>query len=357
MSSSAADGRPAGGLSAPSGQPAGNGSTTDHGPTLVDRHGRPITYVRVSVTDRCDLRCQYCMPAQPVFLPKSEVLTLEELLLVTSVFAANGVAKVRVTGGEPLVRRNVVWLLENIAGLPGVRELVITTNGTRLPALARQLRQAGVRRVNISIDTLDSEKFRSLTRNGELGRVMEGFQAALDAGFERVKINTVLMRGVNDDELCDLVAFADRHGTDISFIEEMPIGDVGRRRVDYQISSHEVLDILGARFALEPSDYRSGGPARYWQLRGSGTKVGIIAPHSRNFCSTCNRVRITCTGDLYPCLGQNGRVSLAEAARSGNRGAILGLIRDALDRKPVGHEFDLHESSTHVVRFMSTTGG
>ena len=326
-------------------------------PQMIDRHGRAITYVRISVTDRCDLRCRYCMPAHPVFLPKSEILTLEQLFFISQVFVANGVDKIRITGGEPLVRRNVLWLLAKIAALPGLRELVLTTNGNRLPELAGPLQAAGVRRVNISIDTLDPHRFRELTLNGNLSQVLDGFQSALKAGFERVKINTVLMRGVNDEELCDLVAFADRYGVDIAFIEEMPLGEVGRVRADFELTSHDVLAILGTRFALDRIDYSTGGPARYWQLRGSATKVGIIAPHSRNFCASCNRVRITCLGDLYPCLGQNGKTSLAAAARAGDGKELEDLIAQALAAKPAGHEFDLRESQVHVMRYMSTTGG
>lgn len=324
---------------------------------LIDRTGRRVSYIRISVTDRCDLRCQYCMPMRPVFLPKSQVLTLEQLYLIAETFIELGVDKVRITGGEPLVRKNVTWLLSKIAGTTGIRETVLTTNGTRLPEMAHDVAKAGIKRLNISIDTLDSTKFRTITRNGELARVLDGFQTALTVGFENVKINTVLMKGFNDDELTKLVEYASNHGADISFIEEMPIGDVGRKRSDYQLDSHQLLSILRKRFSLKETDHTTGGPAQYWQLLDSPSKIGIIAPHSRNFCSSCNRVRITCTGDLYPCLGQNGKISLANAAINGDKDELARLIHQSLANKPDGHEFDLNETQAHVVRFMTTTGG
>ena len=324
---------------------------------LRDRTGRPVFYLRMSVTDRCDLRCRYCLPERPTFLAKAKILSLEQLLLLAQVFVGRGISKIRITGGEPLARRNLVWLIGRIAGLPGLQETTLTTNGTRLEQMAADLRAAGVRRINVSLDTLDPEKFTRLTRTGDLRRVLAGLKAAGAAGFEAIRINTVLMRGFNDDELGDLVEFADRSGADISFIEEMPLGDLGAGRRRRYLDAGQALAMLAGRFALTETDYSSGGPARYWQLANSHTKVGFIAPHSRNFCASCNRVRITCTGDLYPCLGQNNRVELGAAAVAGDREKISAGIDRALAGKPDGHFFDPAAAGYHVVRYMATTGG
>ena len=257
-------------------------STTSVAPQLTDQHGRPITYLRLSVTDRCDLRCRYCLPAQPDFLPKSEILSLEQLLFVAEQCTTLGISKIRITGGEPLVRRDLPWLLERVAALPGCDELVITTNGTLLTRHLSAIKQAGVNRLNISLDTLCPDKFHQLTRNNrQHANILASIAAASQAGFAGVKINTVLMRGFNDDELCDLVAFAISHGTDISFIEEMPIGDIDRDRPQHQLDSFSALDILKSRYQLVASSYSSGGPASYWQVSNSATRVGLIAPHTR----------------------------------------------------------------------------
>ena len=277
---------------------------SDSRPELYDQHGRKVVYIRMSVTDRCDLRCRYCLPEQPDFLPKNEILALEDLLFIASEFVRLGVTKIRVTGGEPLVRRNVAWLLEQIAVLPGLAELVMTTNGTMLAQQAKLLRKAGVRRLNISLDTLDAGKFRQLSRNGDLGKVLAGIEAACASGFGALKLNTVLMQGFNDDELCSLVSFAAERGMDISFIEEMPLGVIGRERGRHYLDAASALEILARKHVLIPSDHSTGGPSRYWQLEGHKSRVGFIAPHSRNFCESCNRVRVTCTGSLYPCLGR-----------------------------------------------------
>ena len=325
-------------------------------PSLIDRQGRTVSYVRISVTDRCDLRCQYCLPERPVFLPKSEILSLEDMAFITSVFVANGVRKIRVTGGEPLVRRGVETLLGDIASLDGLRELVITTNGTMLRSKANALRDLGVSRLNVSLDTLRPDRFRELTRNGDHSLVVGGIKAACDAGFDAIRINTVLMRGFNDDELCDLVGFAGDLGINIAFIEEMPMGETGRTRPKRPMDSNELLSILSDSFDLSPSDHNTMGPARYWNLSGSTTKVGIIAPHSMNFCTGCNRVRLSCTGDLYPCLGHEGKVSLANAARERDSDQVVCLIKESLAAKPKGHEFDM-ASGTSVMRYMAVTGG
>lgn len=327
---------------------------------LIDRYGREITYIRMSVTDRCDFRCQYCMPMDMRFLPKRDILSLEELLQVARVFTTLGVRKIRITGGEPLVRRDVVWLCEQAAALPGVREVAITTNGSQLPKLADRLAAAGVRRINISLDSLDDERFRALTRTGNLAQVQEGIEAALAANFAGgVKLNTVMMRGFNDDELPQLAAFALGKGMDISFIEEMPLGDIGHWRGDTYYSAAQALPALREHFTLTPSDHDTGGPARYWDVAGYANRIGFITPHSHNFCSTCNRVRITATGELYPCLGQNDATSLKPALRGEHAGdaALRKLIMDVMQIKPKGHDFNVYAEGAKVVRFMSATGG
>ena len=327
---------------------------------LIDRYGREISYIRMSVTDRCDFRCRYCMPLDMRFLPRREILSLEELLRVARVFTTLGVKKIRITGGEPLVRRNVVWLCEQIAALEGVREVVITTNGSQLPKLAPQLVAAGVRRINISLDSLDEERFRALTRTGDLAQVLAGIDAALAAGFTGgVKINTVMMRGFNDDELPALAQFALARGMDISFIEEMPLGDIGSWRGDTYYSAADALPALQQQFTMQASDYSSGGPARYWDVAGMKNRIGFITPHSHNFCSTCNRVRITATGELYPCLGQNDAADLKPAIRgeAASDAALRQLIMQVMAIKPKGHDFNVFAEEAKVVRFMSTTGG
>ena len=326
-------------------------------PALVDPAGRRIFYLRMSVTDRCDLRCRYCLPERPEFLPRSGMLSLPQLLLAAEVFASRGISKIRITGGEPLARRNLIWMIERICTLPGLKEATLTTNGTRLGPMAADLRAAGISRINVSLDTLDPDKFSRLTRTGDLQRVRAGLAAAVAARFERIRINTVLMKGFNDDELCDLVEFADGIGADISFIEEMPLGDLGAGRRQRYLGAPEALALLSRRLSLTESDYSSGGPASYWQLAGSPTRVGFIAPHSRNFCASCNRMRMTCTGDLYPCLGHNGRVELGEAIAAGDRKAISAGIDRALAGKPDSHRFNPAAAASQVMRYMATTGG
>lgn len=324
---------------------------------LTDRWGRRITYIRLSVTDRCDFRCSYCMPLKMKFLPKKMIMSLEECLRVARVFSLMGVHKVRLTGGEPLVRPGIAGLCGQIAALPGVSEVALTTNGSQLPKLARELKDAGVRRVNISLDTLDEDKFRALTRTGSLRSVLDGIDAALAADFPGgVKLNAVMIRGTNDGELPQLVAFAMQRGMDISFIEEMPLGDVGYRRGDTYYSAEDALARLQEVFTLDKSDYDSGGPARYWRTK-EGSKVGFITPHSHNFCEECNRVRITASGRLYPCLGGDEYVDLLDAAREETDAPLIARILSAMDIKPKGHEFNVHAAEPKVVRFMSATGG
>jgi len=333
---------------------------TSPAPTrLVDRFGRNVDYLRLSLTDRCDLRCVYCMSEQMEFLPRADILSLEELLEVARAFVALGVRKIRLTGGEPLTRRDVVDLAARIAALPGLRELVLTTNGTQLGRLARPLAEAGVKRVNVSLDSLDPERFRRLTRVGDLATVLAGIEAARHAGFERVKLNTVVLAGHNEDEVVSLVRFAAERGLDISFIEEMPLGaiDGHDRRLTFH-PSDRILAELERHFTLLPSTQTTGGPSRYWQLAAFGTRVGFISPHSHNFCDTCNRVRVTVKGRLLLCLGQEHSADLMAVLRGqpGDQAALRTAIAAAMTLKPRGHDF-APGAKPVIFRHMSVTGG
>ncbi len=326
--------------------------------TLIDKYGRHITYIRLSITDRCDFRCTYCMAEEMEFLPRDKVLSLEECLRVVQTFVGLGVTKVRITGGEPLVRRNVLWLLERIAALDGLRELVLTTNGSQLDRYAQDLMSAGVKRINVSLDTLKAERFKAITRIGELDKVLRGIDAARRAGFKRTKLNTVMMRGTNDDEFADLVAYAVANDLNISFIEEMPLGDVGHGRGSTFFSTQEALDLLSNRFELVSTVETTGGPARYWRIPDTETRVGFISPHSHNFCDSCNRVRITAQGDLYPCLGHNDALNLMPYLRDETEAdALRKAIVSSMGIKPKAHDFTAQMDSPKVVRFMSVTGG
>lgn len=327
--------------------------------TLIDRYGRKVDYIRLSITDRCDFRCGYCMAEDMQFLPRDEILTLEECARLVRVFVELGVSKVRITGGEPLVRKDAITLFRDIGRLPGLRELVLTTNGSQLTRWARELRAAGVARVNISLDSLDPATFRRITRVGDLDKVLQGIAAACAAGFERVKLNTVLMRGINDHEAEDLVQFAIEHDVDIAFIEEMPLGEVDHARLDTFVSNDETLARLQRRYALVGSAETTGGPARYWRIAGTRCKVGFISPHSHNFCEACNRVRITCKGELFLCLGQEDKVDLMPLLRGfpDDDTPLREAILNAMQIKPQGHDFDLRRAQPAVVRFMSMTGG
>ncbi len=327
--------------------------------TLVDKYGRHVTYLRLSITDRCDFRCTYCMAEEMTFLPRAQVLTLEECLRIVQTFTALGVTKVRITGGEPLVRHNVLWLLDRIARLQGLRELVLTTNGSQLERHAGALREAGVRRLNISLDTLRPERFREITRIGDLAKVLRGIDAARAVGFGRLKLNTVMMRGRNDDEFIDLVQFAVDKGIDIAFIEEMPLGDIGHGRQDSYFSTEEAIARLQTRFTLLPSTESTGGPARYWRIPGTETRVGFISPHSHNFCDTCNRVRVTAQGELYPCLGNNDAIRLLPLLRAhpSDDAPLRAAIMHTMGIKAKGHDFTEQMNAPQVVRFMSMTGG
>lgn len=328
-------------------------------PILMDRFGRRVNYVRFSVTDRCDFRCVYCMSEKMTFLPRAQILTLEEILQLARAFTEVGVDKIRITGGEPLVRRNVLWLLQRLGRLPNLHELVLTTNGSQLAKQARSLREAGVRRINISLDSLQPQRFTQLTRVGELSKVLQGIDAAMAAGFDRVKINCVILRNRNHDEVTDLLRFAMGIGADISYIEEMPLGVIGDHdRAEVYYSSDEVLSDLQRTYNLIPTTETTGGPARYYRIQGSDTRVGLISPHSHNFCGSCNRVRVTAQGRLLLCLGQEHSMDLRAILRTypDDTVRLKTAIQQAMDIKPKGHEFNLHAQPV-ILRHMSVTGG
>ena len=329
---------------------------------LIDPFERKISYLRVSVTDRCDFRCVYCMAEHMEFLPKRELLTLEELDRLCSVFVGLGVRKLRLTGGEPLVRRNVLWLFERLARHlgNGLDELTVTTNGSQLPRFAGPLADLGVRRINVSLDTLDPRKFAAITRRDQMGRVLKGLDAAVDAGL-RVKINCVALKGVNEHELSPFVAWCGQRAFDLTFIEVMPMGDLGETdRLDQYLSLREVRRILEKDWTLRDIPFRTGGPARYTECAETGQKVGFITPLTHNFCESCNRVRLTCTGTLYMCLGQEDAADLRSPLRM-NRSddPVIAAIREAISRKPKGHDFKYERrgQSPAVSRHMSVTGG
>lgn len=334
-------------------------ASTSSAERLVDTFGRTVNYVRISVTDRCDFRCVYCMAEEMEFVPRAQLLTLEELGFVARAFTELGVGKIRITGGEPLVRRNVIKLLRDIGALPGLRELVLTTNGSQLQHLAPDLRAAGVRRINISLDSLDTERFRRITRVGDLGVVLAGIDTALRSGFERVKINSVILRNRNHDEVTDLVRFAVDRGIDISFIEEMPLGVIGDHdRAEAYYSSDLIRSDLEQTFTLIPTTENTGGPSRYFRIPDTDTRVGFISPHSHNFCESCNRVRLTCEGRLLLCLGQEHSMDLRHVVRAhpGDPEALKKAIRDSMQIKPKGHDFNL-SAKTVIFRHMNVTGG
>lgn len=326
---------------------------------LIDQFGRQVDYIRLSITDRCDFRCQYCMAEEMTFLPRDAVLSLEECARLVKIFVQLGVTKVRITGGEPLVRKNALWLFEEIGQLNGLEELVLTTNGSQLSKQAKQLFQAGVKRINISVDSLKPERFKQITRTGDLNKVLAGIDSAIDTGFEGIKLNTVLMRNINDDETSDLVQFAIDKNIDISFIEEMPLGEINHSRESTYVSNADTLKLLQSEYPLLPSTETSGGPARYWRVAGTKTKIGFISPHSHNFCESCNRVRITCQGELYLCLGQEDKIELMPLLRENpdNDSPLIEAIINSMSIKPKGHDFDLKRAAPAVVRFMSHTGG
>lgn len=328
---------------------------------LVDRFGRQITYVRFSVTDRCDFRCVYCMSEHMTFFPRARILTLEEFATLGRTFVALGVRKLRITGGEPLVRRNILWLLRELGQLRshGLVELVLTTNGSQLERLAADLKAAGVARLNISLDSLDPARFRRLTRVGELASVLRGIQAAQAAGFKRLKLNAVILKNRNDDEVIPLARFAVEKGLDLSFIEEMPLGAIGDHdRAETYYSSDAIRADLSRVFTLTPTSENTGGPSRYYRIPGAETRIGFISPHSHDFCGDCNRVRVSAEGRLLLCLGQEQSVDLRHVLRAylGDHERLQKTIVAAMALKPRGHDFQ-PDGRPVILRHMNHTGG
>jgi GTP 3',8-cyclase len=335
--------------------------TASPAPPVIDPFGRAITYLRVSVTDRCDLRCVYCMAEDMTFLPKSDVLSLEELDRLCGAFIRLGVSKLRITGGEPLVRRNVMSLFQSLGARlgHGLRELTVTTNGTQLTRHAQALAAAGVRRVNVSLDTLDPAKFTAITRWGKISQTLDGIFAAKEAGLA-VKINAVALKGVNEYEFDTMLAWCGEHGFDLCLIETMPMGDISGDRTEQYLPLSLVRARLRQNWTLQATDYVTGGPARYFDVAETGTRIGFITPMTHNFCESCNRVRLTCTGTLYMCLGQEDAADLRRVLRSeADDAGLEQAIRDAIARKPRGHDFviDRRHQRPSVGRHMSVTGG
>ncbi|CAN7323636.1 MULTISPECIES: GTP 3',8-cyclase MoaA [Ensifer] len=341
---------------------AGARPLEDRTAPMIDPFGRAITYLRVSVTDRCDFRCTYCMAEHMTFLPKKDLLTLEELHRLCSAFIAKGVRKLRLTGGEPLVRKNIMFLVRELgreieAGR--LDELTLTTNGSQLAKHAAELADCGVRRINVSLDTLDPAKFHQITRWGDLGKVIEGIDAAQAAGI-KVKINAVALKGFNDAEIPDLMRWAHGRDMDLTLIETMPMGEIEEDRTDHYMPLSEMRRQLEQQFTLSDIAYKTGGPARYVEVAETGGRLGLITPMTHNFCESCNRVRLTCTGTLYMCLGQNDAADLRTALRASDDDVYLGqVIDEAIGRKPKGHDFiiDREHNRPAVARHMSVTGG
>lgn len=329
---------------------------------LIDPFARAITYLRVSVTDRCDFRCVYCMSEHMSFLPKADLLSLEELDRLCSAFVAKGVTKLRLTGGEPLVRRGIMTLFSSLSRhlkSGALKELTLTTNGSQLDKYAAELKGYGVERINVSLDTLDADKFRAITRWGDLAKVMAGIDAAQAAGL-KVKINAVALKGVNEDELAPMVEWAHGRGMDMTIIEVMPLGDVGEARLDQYLPLSMVRAKLAGKYTLEDINYQTGGPARYVRVKETGGRLGFITPMTHNFCESCNRVRITCTGTLYMCLGQDDAADLRTPLRASESDNLIhAAIDDAILRKPKGHDFviDRRHQKPALSRHMSVTGG
>ncbi|MFK4771420.1 MULTISPECIES: GTP 3',8-cyclase MoaA [Rhizobium/Agrobacterium group] len=328
---------------------------------MVDRYGRAVTYLRVSVTDRCDFRCTYCMAENMTFLPKKDLLTLEELDRLCSAFVAKGVRKLRLTGGEPLVRKNIMYLVRSIgrhieAG--DLDELTLTTNGSQLARHAQELYDCGVRRINISLDTLDPDKFKTITRWGDFCKVMEGIDAAQKAGL-KIKLNAVALKDFNDGEMPEMIRFAHGRGMDLTVIETMPMGEIEEDRTDRYLPLSALREDLERQFTFRDILYKTGGPARYVEVAETGGRLGFITPMTHNFCEGCNRVRLTCTGTLYMCLGQNDAADLRAALRASDDPAVLSeAIDEAISRKPKGHDFIINRNNRPAVsRHMSVTGG
>ncbi|WP_368873048.1 GTP 3',8-cyclase MoaA [Shewanella algae] len=326
--------------------------------SLSDGFGRKIEYLRLSITDRCDFRCIYCMSEDPCFLEREQVLSLEELAFIGRAFTELGVSKIRLTGGEPLVRSDCDRLVAQLAALPGLKDLSMTSNGSRLAKLAPALKAAGLNRLNISLDTLKSELFTTLTRNGKLERVLKGIDAAKAAGFDRIKINAVILKGRNENEIIDLLEYCRQKQLDIAFIEEMPLGVMEERSLPRHMSSSDVREIINQRWSLSLSSKRTGGPARYYSMADSPIHIGFISPHSHNFCHECNRVRVTAEGRLLLCLGNEHSLDLKQIIRShpGDIDVLKQAIFEAIQRKPKEHHFD-DPNQVQILRFMNSTGG
>ena len=323
---------------------------------LSDQFGRRISYVRLSLTDRCDMRCRYCMAETMEFLPRSEILSLEEIAELAHAFVARGVTRIRLTGGEPLARRGAVDVAQEIGKLigHGLDELTLTTNASRLRDHASGLRAAGIERINVSLDTRDPDRFRHITRTGDLSRVLDGIEAAKEAGF-KIKINMVALRELNDQEILPMLEWCGAQGFDLSLIETMPLGMIDEDRTDRFLPLTTVQEQLAGRYTLIPSTHRTGGPARYWHIKELGSRIGFISPLTQNFCEGCNRIRVSASGQLYMCLGHEDNVDLRAALRSGDPSAVDTAVDLALGRKPRRHEFDLSIPAT--ARHMSVTGG
>ena len=329
---------------------------------MIDPFGRAVTYLRVSVTDRCDFRCVYCMAENMTFLPKREVLTLEELDRLCTAFIGKGVKKLRLTGGEPLVRKNIMGLIRSLSRhleTGALEELTVTTNGSQLTKLSSELHDCGVRRLNVSLDTLDADRFKAITRWGDLDKVLEGIRTATDAGL-KVKINMVALKGMNEHEIIPMMEWAHAHGHDMTLIETMPLGEIDGDRTDQYLPLSLVRSRIGEQFSMEDIPYKTGGPARYVEIKETGGRLGFITPMTHNFCESCNRVRITCTGQLYMCLGQDDMADLRAPLRASEGNDLLNAaIDEAIGRKPKGHDFviDRRTRQPAVSRHMSVTGG
>ncbi|WP_420409740.1 GTP 3',8-cyclase MoaA [Hoeflea sp.] len=337
-------------------------NSADQTPSMIDPFGRAISYLRVSVTDRCDFRCTYCMAENMTFLPKKDLLTLEELDRLCTVFVDKGVRKIRLTGGEPLVRKNIMQLIRGLSrhiDAGRMDEVTLTTNGSQLTRFASELHECGVRRINVSMDTLDPDKFRKITRWGELAKVLDGILAAQAAGL-KIKINAVALKGFNDDEIPEMLEWAHGQGMDMTVIETMPMGEIDEDRTDQYLPLSLLRANLERRYTLEDIPFRTGGPARYVTVRETGGKLGFITPMTHNFCESCNRVRLTCTGTLYMCLGQEDAADLRAPLRASEGNELLSeAIDEAIGRKPKGHDFIIDRTTRQpaVSRHMSVTGG
>ncbi len=329
---------------------------------LIDQFGRVVDYIRISVTDRCDFRCVYCMAEEMTFLPKAELLTLEELETVCRTFMSLGTKKIRLTGGEPLVRKNIIQLIRNLGNdvkNGNLEELTITTNGSQLSKMAGQIAEAGVKRLNVSIDTLNPEKFKKITRWGDLNKVLEGIRISSKFNL-RIKLNVVALKGINDEEIVDMIKWCGSENHDITIIEVMPMGDIGNEnRIDQYLPLSKLRKDLSKTFELSELEYKTPGPARYFEILNTGQKVGFITPLTHNFCESCNRVRMTCTGKLYMCLGQDDNANLAHALRFGGEKKLKDAIIEAISRKPKGHDFVISRNKklSPVNRHMNVTGG